>query len=314
MYVAKDLKPGTKFAAVAVNPPPAPRGYPGAASLLAPAAVWGRKGTALGQFDEPRGLTVDAAGNVYVVDSKNNRIQKFSSDGKALLAWGHEGQEPGSFKDPCGIAVGPDGSVYVADTWNHRIQKFDGNGKFLLEWREQTGGFWGPRGIAVASDGKTVFVTDTGNKRVVSFDGSGTQLTAWGHDGSKPGEFIEPVGIVVDPDGKVIVADTGNHRVQIFDQKGTFIKEHPMSGWEEFYTEPYLALLGSDLLATDSHNHRCARYHDGKLVYAWGKSGSGRGDFNRPIGIATDRSGSVYVADTLNGRIQKFILPPPDQG
>jgi uncharacterized protein (TIGR03663 family) len=312
MYVLKDLSPGTTLASIAVNPPPAPRGYPSKPSPLAAVAVWGQKGTAAGEFNEPRDLAVDASGNVYVVDSKNNRIQKLSADGKPLLTWGQEGKEPGQFKDPCGIALGPDGSVYVADTWNHRVQKFDANGTFLLQWREQNG-FWGPRGVAVSPDGKTVYVTDTGNKRVVSFDSSGKQLQTWGHEGSKPGEFIEPVGITVDANGNVIVADTGNHRVQIFDRDGKFIKEHSVSGWEEFYTEPYIAMLGADLVVTDSYNHRCARYSNGTLVESWGKTGSGNGDFNRPIGIATDAQGAVYVSDTLNNRIQKFILPPAKQ-
>jgi len=309
MYVLKDIKPGMNLAAVAVNPPPAPRGYGGSASFLQPVEVWGEKGTAPGQFNEPRGLAVDPGGNVYVVDSKNNRIQKLGPNGKPLLTWGHEGQGAGEFKDPCGVAVGPDGMVYVADTWNHRIQKFDADGKPLLEWREQTG-FWGPRGIAVAPDNSAVYVTDTGNKRVVSFDTNGKQLTMWGHDGSKPGEFIEPVGIAVAENGEVAVADTGNHRMQYFDLHGRFIREHFVSGWEEFYTEPYIALLGSDLLVTDSFSHRCGRYAGGNLVYSWGKGGSGRGEFNRPIGIATDKQGAVYVADTLNNRIQKFTLPP----
>ena len=160
------------------------------------------------------------------------------------------------------------------------------------------------------ADNSAVYVTDTGNKRVVSFDTNGKQLTMWGHDGSKPGEFIEPVGIAVAENGEVAVADTGNHRMQYFDLHGKFIREYFVSGWEEFYTEPYIALLGSDLLVTDSFNHRCGRYTGGNLVYSWGKSGSGRGDFNRPIGIATDKQGAVYVADTLNNRIQKFALPP----
>jgi uncharacterized protein (TIGR03663 family) len=308
MYVLKDLKPNEKLEAIAVNPPPAPQGYPQTPMVLAPAAVWGEKGSSAGQFNEPRGLASDSSGNLYVVDTKNDRIQKLGPDGKPLLAWGHEGQGQGDFKDPGGIAVAPDGSVFVADTWNHRVQKFDANGRFLMEWRPEPG-FWGPRGIAVSPDGSTVYVTDTGNKRVVSFDTMGKQQAVWGREGSKPGELIEPVGIVVDKDNRVIVADTGNHRVQIFDKQGTFVQEHKVFGWEEFYTEPQLAMLGSDLLVTDSFNHRCARYADGKFVYAWGKTGSGSGDFNRPIGIATDAQGNVYVSDTLNNRIQKFVLP-----
>jgi len=309
MYAVKDVKPGMTFASVAVNPPPAARGYPAAPTGLQPLGVWGEKGTGLGQLNEPRGLAVDSGGNLYVVDSKNNRIQKFAPDGKAVMTWGHEGAAPGEFKDPCGIAVGSDGMVYVADTWNHRVQKFTGDGQFVLEWRPQSN-FWGPRGIAVAPDNSMVYVTDTGNKRVVGFDTSGKEVVTWGHDGSKPGELIEPVGIAVDTNGQVAVADTGNHRVQYFDRLGKFVKEHFVSGWEEFYTEPYMAMLGVDLVVTDSYNHRSARYSGGALAYSWGKTGSARGDFNRPIGIATDAQGAVYVADTMNHRIQKFMPPP----
>jgi len=309
MYVAKDLKPGMTFAPIAVNPPPAARNYPSGPALLQPVAVWGEKGTGPGQFNEPRGIAVDSGGIVFVVDSKNNRIEKLAADGKPLLTWGHQGAGPGEFKDPCGVAVGPDGFVYVADTWNHRVQKFTANGQFVLEMRPQNG-FWGPRGVAVAPDNSAVYVTDTGNKRVVSFDPNGKELVAWGHDGSKPGEFIEPVGIAVDANGQVAVADTGNHRMQYFDRQGKFVKEHFVSGWEEFYTEPYVALLGEDVLVTDSYNHRCARYSNGNLVYSWGKSGKAWGDFNRPIGIATDKQGAVYVTDTMNHRIEKFVLPP----
>jgi uncharacterized protein (TIGR03663 family) len=312
MYVLKDLQPGATIAAIAVNPPPAPRGYPQAPSLDKPVAVWGVKGSGPGQFNEPRGLAVDSGGNIYVVDSKNNRVQKLSPEGASLATWGQEGSDPGQFKDPCGIAIGPDNSVYVADTWNHRIEKFDPNGKLLVEWREQTSGFWGPRGIAVSPDGQYVYVSDTGNKRIVRFDSSGKQLNLWGHEGSKASELIEPVGLAVDKEGQVHVADTGNHRVQIFSADGTFVREHMVSGWEEFYTEPYLAMLGDDLLVTDSFAHRCARYgKEGNLLYSWGKTGSGTGDFNRPIGIAADAQGAVYVSDTMNNRIQKFVLPPP---
>lgn len=309
MYVAKDLSAGMQFAAIAVNPPPAARPYSKQPELLQPSAVWGHRGDGQGEFDEPRALATDAEDNLYVADSKNHRIQKLRADGTALQTWGGEGNTPGKFKDPCGIAIGRDGIVYVADTWNHRVQKFDGSGKFLLEWKAQTG-FWGPRGIAVAPDNSAVYVTDTGNKRVVKFDTSGNELLAWGKDGSKPGELIEPVGIAVNKAGQVIVADTGNHRMQYFDSDGKFVKEHFVAGWDEFYTEPYLAMLDDDVLATDSYAHRAARYSNGQLAYVWGKSGGDSGYFNRPIGITADSKGTVYVADTMNHRIQKFTLPP----
>ena len=312
MYVHKDLKPGMTFSTVTVNPPPAARGYAKNPDALTAVATWGHAGSDRGEFNEPRGLATDPQGNLFVADTKNNRIQKLSPSGDVLAVWGEQGDQPGQFKDPHGIAVGPDGSVYVADTWNHRVQKFDNNGKFIKAWQPDPG-FWGPRGIAVNKEG-TVYVTDTGNKRVVSFSKDGVQIEYWGQDGSAPGQLIEPVGIAINPAQEVVVADTGNRRLQFFNTDGTFLREWPVSGMEEFYTEPYLATRGDEVLVTDSFNHRFARYNDGKLTGVWGKTGSGSGEFNRPIGIAVAPDGTVYVADTLNNRIQKFNVPPVEGG
>ncbi|MGH7289731.1 MAG: flippase activity-associated protein Agl23, partial [Myxococcota bacterium] len=308
LYVHKDLKPGMTFSALTVNPPPAARGYSKNPDTLAATAVWGQAGSGRGEFNEPRGLATDASGNLYVADTKNHRIQKFSPTGEVLAMWGEQGSGPGQFKDPHGIAVGPDGSVVVADTWNHRVQKFDPNGKFIKEWAADPG-LWGPRGIAVNKDG-VVYVTDTGNKRVVQFSKDGVQIEYWGVDGSAPGQLIEPVGIAINDRNEVVIADTGNRRIQIFLEDGTFQKEWPVFGWEEFYTEPYIATHGGDIWVTDSFMHRFARYDDGQLTGVWGKSGKGNGEFNRPIGIALAPDGTVYISDTLNNRIQKFTVPP----
>lgn len=309
MFYLRDVEPGMQISAIEVNPPPPPRGYPGGPEEIAPAASWGRQGTRPAEFNEPRGIAIDARGNIFVADSKNHRVQKLAPDGQPVVAWGTQGGGPGQFNDPCGIAVSADGFVYVADTWNHRIQKFDTEGKFLLEWRDESG-FWGPRGIAVSPDGQNIYVTDTGNKRVLRFDHEGQRLSSWGVEGTKTGEFIEPVGIAVEATGRVVVADTGNRRLQIFDAEGSFVEAMSVSGWEEFYTEPYLAVAADGaILVTDSYNHRVARYVGGRLEMSWGKSGSRSGEFNRPIGVAADNQGAVYVSDTLNHRIQKFFLP-----
>jgi len=75
-------------------------------------------------FSSPNGVAVDGSGNVYVADTGNHRIQKFSSSGVFVDTWGSKGRENGQFKYPAGVAVDGSGNVHVADSGNHRIQKF----------------------------------------------------------------------------------------------------------------------------------------------------------------------------------------------
>jgi hypothetical protein len=301
LYIRKNPEPGkTTYAALEVNPPPPARGYPRPAGDVEIVATYGSEGSGPQQFREPRAMAFDAQGNLYVVDKGNNRIQKLDANGNFVANWGGEGSEEGKFKDPHGIAVGPDGAVYVADTWNHRIQKFDANGGFIAAWNATDQSFWGPRAVAVSADGR-VYVSDTGNKRVVYFSDDGTQIDSWGGDGSGPGQLIEPVGIAVLDSGDVVVADTGNRRLQFFDRDGGFQQEWKVFGWEEFYTEPYIAVDGDWVYVTDSHNHRFARYKDNKLDGSWGSTVV----FNKPIGIAVNPQGEVYIADTFNNSVKK---------
>ena len=87
-------------------------------------ARWGSYGSGPGQFQQPLGITVDLAGNVYVADTENHRIQVFSNNGVLLEQWGSYGAAPGQFYRPSSIKAGPDGRIYVSDTWNNRIQVF----------------------------------------------------------------------------------------------------------------------------------------------------------------------------------------------
>src|SRR5437762_516536 len=90
--------------------------------------------TEWGPFNFPNGVATDAAGNVYVADAGNNRIQKFSSTGTYLTRWGSAGSGNGQFSYPSGVATDAAGNVYVADEGNNRIQKFSSTGAYLTQW------------------------------------------------------------------------------------------------------------------------------------------------------------------------------------
>src|SRR5205814_1918932 len=94
----------------------------------------GITGSGDGQFNGPVNIAVDSSGNVYVADTLNHRIQKFTSAGNFLTAWGSHGSTNGQFGYPEGVATDGSGNVYVADTQNYRIQKFTSTGTFLTKW------------------------------------------------------------------------------------------------------------------------------------------------------------------------------------
>ena len=86
--------------------------------------MWGSHGTNPGEFNMPWGIHVDELGDVYVVDWRNERVQKFTSEGVFLTKWDTSGSGGGQLGLPRGVAVSPDGSIYVSELRNARIQVF----------------------------------------------------------------------------------------------------------------------------------------------------------------------------------------------
>ena len=291
----------------------------------------GVPGNAAGQFNFPRAVTVDEAGNIYVADSGNNRVQVFNPDGTFLRQWGSlckldskegcVGGGEGQFNEPWGIAVGKDGSVYVSDTWNHRIQKFTNEGQFVKAWGifGSTGGelgepnlFYGPRSLAIGRDGN-LYAMDTGNKRVQVFTPNGDFVSQFGGGGVVDGRLDEPVGLGQDADGNWYVTDTWNKRIQKFNEAGQYSAQWPVAGWgsQSVVNKPALAVdpQRKIVYAVDPENYRVLAFNtDGSFKATWGLYGTDAQSFSLPTGIAVGPGGKVYVADGDAHRI--MVFPP----
>ena len=292
--------------------------------LTARQVIWG-EGAALGHFQMPRDIEVGPDGSIYVVDSGNDRIQKFAADGRFVAAWGKESSiddeagTPQGFFEPWGLAVASDGAIYVADTWNHRIQKLDSEGNLTSFWGlyGQYGpddplgqsAFYGPRDAAIGPGGR-IYVADTGNKRVQVFEPDGEFAFQWGGKGVLEGYLDEPVGIAIGPDGSVYVADTWNRRVQVFDKDGTFLRQWPIAGWDAGLSEekPYLAVDAQGYVyVTDPGYYRVLVFDSlGHYVLSFGQYGSDASSFTLPMGIAVGEDGSIYVTDSASNRVLVF--------
>ena len=145
---------------------------------------WGEQGSRDGQLDRPSAMAFDAEDNLYLTDSLNHRVQKFTKDGTFLAKWGEEGDGPGQFNMPWGITLDRQGNVYVADWRNDRMQKFDSAGGFIAEWDGQGSAddrFNRPSGLAVDGEGD-IYVCDWGNERVQVLSPAGETLASFRGD------------------------------------------------------------------------------------------------------------------------------------
>lgn len=228
-----------------------------------------------GTFNEPWGIAIAPNGSVYVADTWNYRIQKFTADGKFITMWGSSGtaDSPNGFWGPRGIVVNANGHVLVTDTGNSRVVVYDADGNYLSQFGitgMTQSEFDEPVGLAIDKDG-LLYVADTWNQRIQVFqplsDGSSYsylrewKVSAWEGQSVNNKPYID-----VDQKGHVFVTDPDAFRVLEFDNTGNFIR-------------------------------------------GWGDYSSGIDGFGRPIGIAVDAEDRIWISDAENGYMLRFSMP-----
>jgi tripartite motif-containing protein 71 len=187
--------------------------------------IWGSEGSGEGQFGDILNphegrLAVDSHGNVYVIDLKNVRIQKFDNDGQYLTQWGSKGSGEGQLIEPFDIAIDPQDHVYVTDMGSNTVQKFDETGRFLQRWGTygyQDGEFSDVYSVAIAPDGNVLVTDSTG--RIQKFSSTGQFIsTTLPEPVDNQGVFLW--NIAVDNHGDIYVADWYGNRIVKLDPEG----------------------------------------------------------------------------------------------
>ena len=249
----------------------------------------------------PRGLAVDGSGNLYVADDINRRIRRIDPDGVITTIagtgeWGFGGDGGPATKAQLsglqGLAVDGSGNLYVADGSNQRIRRIDPDGVITTIAGTGERGFGGdggpateaqlysPVGLAVDGSGN-LCVADYFNQRIRRIDPEGVITTiagtgerGFGGDGGPATEahLNFPVGLAVDGSGNLYVADYFNQRIRRIDPEGVITT---IAGTGE------PGFVGDGGPATEAH-------------------------LNRPVRLAVDGSGNLYVSDSSNQRIRRI--------
>jgi DNA-binding beta-propeller fold protein YncE len=274
-------------------------------------AKFGTTGTGNGELNAPKQVAIDSGGDIYVADSANSRLQRFSSAGT------YEAQITG-VSGIQGVAVDASLNIYVS-YGSGALRKY--NSSLVLQWDITLAGT-SPR--HVATDGTHVYVctqsTDVVYKRLCS---TGAAVATLGSAGTGDGQFANPVGIAYSAaTGTLLVVDSGNDRVQEITTSGTFVRKWGSAGTGdgEFGDASGIAVTsdGSKIWVADGTLDRVQMFTgSGAFLAEFGSTGTADGEFDTPNGIAiTGDDLAAWVADEVNDRVQRLddsgdtVAPP----
>lgn len=310
------------------------------------AQLWSPRGLAFDQNGNL--LVVDTANHrIRRIERRENALIITTIAGTGSSGFGGDGgsAKNAQLSNPRGVAVDAAGNIYIADTGNHRIRKVDGSGNISTVAGDGTRGFGGDGGAATAarlnspvavaiSPSGDLLIVDAGNHRIRKVSGgtittiAGTGLPMFSGDGGPAAQasLNVPMHVVFDNAGNLYVADSGNNRVRKIDPSGviTTVAGSSARGFsgdggsalQARLNMPVALALGDDgtLFIADSGNNRVRAVDPQGVIRTVAGGGIGDGGdprqatLNLPYGVAVDKRGRLYIADTEHHRIRRLTL------
>lgn len=257
------------------------------------------------RLKDPAGMAVDAAGNVYVVDSGNDRLVKLRANLDPSVETGGFGSQSGLLNRPSFVTIDNELNLWVSDEGNRRLSRFDGQLNYVDEIpfydSDNPLRFGFPSGIAVADYGE-VWVADRENNYITVFDNLGNFERLVGDFGYSGGQLLNPEKIVLDDDDNFIVADGGNQRLVVYDGYGNFSHELKLNSLRYPIS---LALSGSRMWVLDGGTGVIVLIDaEGRILFRCGPVlvGSERG-LIEPTDLVLLSDDRLLISDSGNSRL-----------
>ena len=250
-------------------------------------------------FDNPCSVAVGPNNEVVVVDSGNKEVIIFDKDLKLIKTFGH-GSGDSKLSDPLGVAVGHN-VIAISEWLDHVVKKFSLQGDYLSKFGSHgrgDGQFNNPQGLCFNSKG-LLYVVDCNNQRVQVFR-ENAFLFKFGSKGPNAGQFKDPCYIAMDSSDQVYVTDNDDDDcgLSVFSEDGHFIKKINCNNPFVICISPddYIISDADDFLIIFSPTH--------DLIAKFGVYGSAKGQFRDITGIAINSSGTIFVTELNNKRLQ----------